>query len=122
MIKDNTIYFGYGTVSVGSRWNHMLFQEIKPPVEIGEHIENKIKNGEIEFTGINKEIFFKSYDEIKEFERLLNTYVNLAKDGKRILKYNDLVLDFTNWNIGSYSVVKIHIDRIKTYLIGLMAC
>ena len=109
-------------MSVGSRWNHMLFQEIKPRAKIGEHIENKIKNGEIEFTGINKEIFFKSYDEIKEFERLLNVRVNLAKDSERILKYNDLVLDFTNWNVGSYSVVKIHIDRIKTYLIGLMAC
>ena len=122
MIKDNTIYFGYGTVSVGSRWNHLLFQEIKPPTEIGTNIDDAIKNGEIEFTGIRKEIFFKSYEEIKEFERLLNVRVNLAKDSERILKYNDLVLDFTNWNVGSYSVVKIHIDRIKTYLIGLMAC
>ena len=67
MIKYNTVYFGYGSVAVGGRWNHMLFQEIKPPSEIGENIDNKIKNGEIEFTGNEKEIFFKSYDEIREF-------------------------------------------------------
>ena len=123
MIKDNTVYFGYGTVVVGSRWNQMVFREIEPPLEVGTSADEPIKNGQVGFTGNREEILFKSYDEIKEFENLLQVRVNCNyPNTERFFEYKDLVFDFTNWNVDSYQVVKIHIDRIKTYLIGLIAC
>ena len=127
MIKDNTIYFGYGTVAVCSLYNHMILQEIKPPQEVGASLERTLEDGsrelvDVEYVGIKKELYFKSYEQIKEFENLLNTHVNLQRNCNRRLEYGGLVLDFTNWNIKSYEVMKIHIERIKKHLVMLMAC
>lgn len=122
MIKDNKIIFGYGTVVVSSRWNQMIFQEIKPPLEVGSCADEPIKNGEVEFVGERKDILF-NYDEIKEFQNLLQYRVNCNYPNKeRFFEYKGLVFDFTNWNIKSYEVVLLHVERIKSYLIGLMAC
>lgn len=120
MIKDNVIYFGYGTVAVGSRWNNLCFQEIKPPCEIGSCIDEKLSSSEVVFTENKKDILFKDYNEVLEFEQLLNTRVNCSTE--RILEYNGLVLDFTKWNVGSLIVVKKHLSEIQRYLLRLMAC
>lgn len=120
MIKDNVIYFGYGTVAVDSLGNKLYFREIKPPCEIGSCITEKLVSGEVAFTEKQADILFKNYNEVLEFEQLLNTHVNCSKE--RILEYKDLVLDFTKWNVGSLIVVKKHLSEIQRYLLRLIAC
>lgn len=119
MIKDNVVYFGYGTVGVGvdSFSFNMTFQEIKPPVPIGESVFNY----DVEFIGEKKVIEFKDYKECVAFGALLQAVedkimpVIVANEG-------DLILDFSHYDEGSVKVVKEALDIIRRNFLRLMAC
>lgn len=117
MIKDNVIYFGYGTISVGAMFQEMLFQEIKPPAEIGEALTEKLQSGQVEFTGNQHAILFRSYEECSEFKRLLES----VHEAKRF-EFCGLVFDFTNYNEKSVTVVKKHLEKVISNVVFLMAC
>lgn len=119
MIKGNRIIFGYGSVSVGAFFNSLVFQEIEPPLEIGANVNEYVGRGEAKFIGEKKTIVLYSYEDCKDFDKLLNTV-----DGENVteIEYDGLILDFSNYNEKSVEVVKKHLNAAINHFLRLMAC
>ena len=120
MIKDNRIYFGHGTVVVGSMFSQLIFSEIHPPLEVGIQADEFVKNGDVVLTGVRRSIQFNNYEEIEEFKYLL--FDSIINENKRVIEYQGLILDFTEWNYKSYEVVNVHVKGIEFYFAQFMAC
>ena len=114
MIKGNRIYFGYGTVAVGSLLGQEYIQlsEIKPPQEIGQGIDNKIKHNKVTNISANKQ----------EFNQLLDKLDRIVQDKKGIVEFKGYILDFNKYNKGSIDVLREHIMDAQGICFMALAC
>jgi len=115
MIRDNIIYFGYGTIAVYSGSCGFKFTEIKPPQEIGEDILN---TDGIEFL---KEIKF-NFD-FDKFSELLKNLRSLNKDSnEKQICFQGYILDFNCFNKKSIDVIIKGINNTMMWEIMPLAC
>ena len=114
MIKNNTIYFGHGTVGVYSTSMRLVFEELRPPQEIGQSLKD------MDCERLNKIEISADYNEFIELQNKLEK-LNENSDNKRIV-FKSYILDFTEYNFKSVEVVLKHIEN-ATFLYGLsLAC
>lgn len=113
MIKDKTIYFGYGDILVQGRLHGITFKSFNPSQEIGCDLTD-IEDG-LEFLDeIKIELRLKEATKLQD--DLRNIYNN------QIVKVQDYILDFTNFNDRSVVVVQNVVSGfIKNYM-RLSAC
>lgn len=117
MIKDQTIYFGYGTVGTRAFCYTLSFHSIKPPQEIGTELYSKIANGEVKELGTIVE-FTLEYDELKALKSLLDS----VSEANTSFMFKDYTFDFSNYNPKSVEAVKFCVARILTNYLPLLAC
>lgn len=109
MIKNKTIYFGYGDVLVGSNIFYKLtLTEIETPKEIGKPPEGEYK----EIQTINLTV---DYNDLKEAKRILNREINSIKIG-------EYILDFSNYNKKSVDVLIKHLTNALDMYMLTLAC
>ena len=117
MIKDKTIYFGYGTVSVGASGYTISFTTIKPPQEIGMEIKNKLSNGEVQEIGTTINLTLE-YAEAEALKSMLDS----ISETNTSFVFKDYTFDFTNYNPKSVEVVKLCVKPILNNYLPLLAC
>lgn len=117
MIKDKTLYFGYGDISVGCVFDAscIIFRNIKPPCECGQTIsKDLIREKSIEFIGEPILILVDDYD-------VYTLFKSINEDNK-IIHYNGYTFDFTKYN---YESIRVCMDAAKAILdsnLMLLAC
>lgn len=117
MIKDKTLYFGYGDISVGRDIvsSCIIFRNIKPPCECGETItKDLIKEKDIEFIDEPILLLVDDYD--------VYTLFKSVNEDNRIIHYNGYTFDFTKYN---YESVRVCLDAANDILDSnrmLLAC
>jgi hypothetical protein len=108
MIKENTLYFGYGDIAVSSNtWGYspiVNFTDIKPPCKCGETITKEMQEN-IEF-GKSINIEMNDYD-------LYDLLCSIDETNK-VIKYKEYTLDFTEYNKESVRVCK---DGVRNALL-----
>jgi hypothetical protein len=103
MIKDNIIYFGFGTVAVGSDFYSLTLSQIKPPQEVGTDLT---KVSDIEY--FSKVIINLSYKECNGLNKLLDDITEY----NCIVSIQGYILNFEKYNKKSIVIVKKHINNI----------
>lgn len=98
MVKGNVIEFGYGDVVVGVDpvKGCITIANIKPPLECGTTI--KRGDNSLEY-GTTVEIY---ENEIHDIYNLICT----VNEENRVVKYNNWIFDFSNYNEESVRVVR----------------
>lgn len=97
MIKGNIIKFGYGDVAVhGDYMGFIEFTNIKPPLECGQTITDKVKK-DLE---IGLKIRIYGYD-LQLYELMKD-----VSETNKIIEYKGYKLDFSNYNANSVGVVE----------------
>lgn len=118
MIKDKTIKFGYGTVSVGSDpiLGCIIFQQIKPPQGCGTVLDPE--NTNVEFIGEKIDIYLNCNKQSK--------FINYLNDVERLkiktFCFDGYTFDFTNLNFNSIEVCKKHSLNAIKYELMCIAC
>ena len=114
MIKDKTIYFGYGTVSVGASGYTISFTTIKPPQEIGMKL---LSSEEVQEVGTPINLTLE-YAEAEALKSLLDSISEINTS----FVFKDYTFDFTNYNPKSVEVVKLCVKPILNNYLPLLAC
>lgn len=111
MIKDKTIYFGYGDIAVGSTFDgYLTLQWFKPPQEVGSTITGK------EVIWLSEEIKLKvTSEDLKNID-------NINEESNKQLIIGDYVLDFSNYNSTSIKVVKKYMNIAISSMLRYLAC
>ena len=117
MIKDNIVYFGYGTIGVFSDAisSCLCFRHIKPPQEIGKGLAGK------EYEVIS-EVYFdvnNYYNDIILLDKQLDSLKDL--ENKQI-EFCNYILDFNQYNEKSVNVVKNAITNAISLYLQALAC
>lgn len=111
MIKDKTIYFGYGDVLVGSKQygSTINLTGIEPPKEIGTSPAIGT------FTELQRIVLGVTSEHLNK--------ISLVRD-KTITSFmiNDYILDFSNFHEGSVDVVSKHMKNALYYDTLCLAC
>lgn len=114
MIKENTLYFGYGDIAVGHNCCGLVFQNIKPPQTPGAFINDK--NCDL----IGEELFIEitSFDEVSVVKSLLDA----AKQDETysIFRYKGFTFDFSHYDTRSIDSVLYHLDRMTKEMMWLL--
>lgn len=119
-IDEKIIRFGYGDVSVGANFSMIILRGIKPPIEIGTIINDKvIKDNNLEYISEPIIINFTTMEELMNFKKLVE---EIDGENNICFEYSGYAFDFSNYNQKSIEVVLNCIERICQYLISLMAC
>lgn len=122
MQKDNVIYFGYGSVGVGSNNLQLVLNIIKPPVELGSKIDIKNK---IALDDNNTQIEVLNTIYIDVINNPINIFDEIKKaKNKEIaqIEISNYILDFSNYNIKSFDSFDIHLKLIMSRYCSLLAC
>lgn len=114
MIKDNKLLFGYGTIAVSYTSFGLKFTEIKPPQEIGSDCNKGIKDGSIIET--NRIDLFLTVGEALTLAQILSQ----VDHSNSIIKFKDLIFDFTKFDRGSINVILKAIDKLCDSIFFLM--
>jgi len=113
MIEENRIYFGYGTIAVGSSCGMLRIEWIKPPQEIGQGVPytDSIKRlRTINFEWAHD--IFKLRDDLNRLEELNN-----------VILFRGYLLDFRRcYNVESVRAVQTAIDRAIEFMLLPYAC
>ena len=114
MIKENTIYFGYGDVAVGVYFSGITFQGIKPPQECGSIVDKTAQFvTDVYILELN---FVEATSLQKEIEEMIKTNKGIK------ISVKNYVLDFTNYNISSAKVVIKYLGKFISNIIMCLAC
>lgn len=114
MIKGNTLYFGSGDIAVGSNPTNqsVYFTNMKPPQKCGASITEEMEEN-IEF---GEQIII----EINDYD-LFHVFCSVSEEN-RIVKYENYIFDFTNYNKESVRVCKSHSKRALYFYQMCLAC
>ena len=117
--KTKTFYFGYGDIIVNNSTFGLKFIECEPPVEVGMNLTEELeKELGVKFTSEWITIPIKTYEEAKQFEKLLNKI-----DGRDYFQFyfGDYLFNFSNWNPKSIESIKRHLNVVRSNLLMCMA-
>lgn len=106
MIKGKRLCFGYGDIGVGHNIFSLIFQNMRPPQELGTEITDDIN---VEYIGEEIRIRIIDFKEVAEFKELLEK----VKETKTF-KYKGYIFDFSNYHEKSIEVVKKHLKGLTS--------
>lgn len=108
MIKGNTLYFGFGDISVSSNSRNyspvVVFTNIKPPCKCGDAITKEMRKNIDFYESIS--ITMDDYD--------LYNLLCCVNENNKVIEYNQYTFDFTNFNEQS---VRVCMDGVKNALL-----
>ena len=117
--ENKILKFGYGDIAVGSSNICISFRGIRPPVEVGTKLTDEFMfQNKIEVTTNWINFYFKSVEELFQFEHLIN---NVCKESPTFI-FKDYVFDFSNYNYESAMCVIHHLDKVKSNMLLTLAC
>lgn len=118
--KDNILYFGYGDILVNSDLICLKFINCKPPVPVGTLLTDEVRDKfNVKYTSDWINIPFLTYDEIVDFEKLLDEVLERTT---YYFYFKDYQFNFSNWNPTSIEVIKAHLSIVKQTLLMTVAC
>lgn len=114
MIKDNTIYFGYGDILVGDIANKLILTQIQEPVTVGKYVDRSS-----DYTPVTTiTIEYISYEDVG---RNIIELEFALKDRCRRFSCYDYTFDFSIPNVTSMNVLLSALKRIADRMILLTA-
>lgn len=116
MIDGKRFKFGYGDISVGGNpvTRQMIFQQFKPPIEVGADV---MKHNVM---WVGERILIKvSYGDYQDLCKLLSRVKSREISE---FTFKDYIFDFTNYNEKSVEICKEKLsEAMSLYFLG-MAC
>ena len=115
MIKDTTIYFGYGDIIVHNGWYTLKFIHINNQYPIGfDTTEISATDTEISHITID----FRTMTSLNDF---ISKLKDVLLDGMRSFEYNGYTFDFTNYNEDSVEVCIRQAETLVRWLLVPLA-
>ena len=116
MIEVDTLKFGYGDIYVKASIIRLIFQQISPPINIGEKIADYSK---VIFDDNKVVISLDNYEEYKELSSKLK---EVLTGNTRTFRFKNYVFDFTNFKEESVRVCENAVKVVGNNMMICLAC